>query len=697
MNTYAIPQIDTNITNGQIEKSVQNQYPPKSITIINGMAGKFVPTFHPMYDTHSLLSLPFDTLVEVDPVTGDVIPVLAKQWVVTNDSKQWTFYLKENIMCHDGSLFNASAVVAAFNMILDPTTLLWYDPEKPNEAIYDYFTMPLESVQIIDEYTIRINFSMPYSPFIRIQAAKIRFPSFSSYPEINIEEFNWPIGTGPYVLQMITQEDNYYNYTFKKFPNYYRGDPPFETIYYLLYWSLEDAVEAVLDQKGEVGPFISSICNYSDLNLDYWKLVYHYPRGMVLGFLNHQKPELTKVEVRLALNYAINKETYLKQQKNRFPLKYFLAKNIIPDDTLGNASILSLSYDPEHANILLDKAGYPRRSELDGYRFSLKVAGVPWMKDDIIQFGNYLDEIGILCIYSISDSIDWYNDFYRGDYGIYFVSWGFSGDWGYDLYSLLNTQGSNNIGTQVSDSILESYTSLIIQTPVKQEKPFYLSKILQRVHEYVPHILLAEFEHGYLKTASVESYIWVDPIPEGGVYFNFINSPKITPKIIENIEIINQSIYFPFTDGIINTKNQLTVTSEMSTSLNTFNLNRKERGKYFKTTVDNQKEEYLFRCYYEPSEIVISGEEEIPVFQWDDQSAEWNEIQSIVRNSSLQYVEIKVKGDILLRVGTEIIEKTFKYLFGISIVSGLIIAVATVTIYYNYKQVNYLRRKYELK
>ncbi|UCG03351.1 MAG: hypothetical protein JSW11_05040 [Candidatus Heimdallarchaeota archaeon] len=95
INTFPVSMVSQDTTN-LISGSVQLQQPPKSITIINGMDGKFEPTFHPMYDTHSLLLLPFDTLVEIDPVTNEVIPSLAKQWV---------------------------AIVAAFEMILDPTKL----------------------------------------------------------------------------------------------------------------------------------------------------------------------------------------------------------------------------------------------------------------------------------------------------------------------------------------------------------------------------------------------------------------------------------------------------------------------------------------------------------------------------------------------------------------------------------------------
>ena len=697
INTFPVSMVSQDTTNDLISGSVQLQQPPKSITIINGMAGKSEPTFYPWYDTHSLLSLPFDTLVEIDPVTNEVIPSLAKQWVVTNDSREWTFYLRENVTCHDGSLLNASAIVAAFEMILDPTKLKWYDAELPKEeqGITQYFTMPLESVEIIDEFTIRIIFSTPYSRFIRIQASRIRIPSLTSYPTINmkIPGLNYqPIGSGPYVLQKITQETNFYNYTFTKFSNYFRGEPPFETLHYLLYQNLEDAEEAVLNQKGDVGPYYYGM---EDINLDYWNIyLYHQPNGLDLGFINHQRSDaLANVNVRLAINYAINKEKYIKKESFGYLLDIYLPKSLILEKSLWNDSILSIPYDPELANILLDEAGYPRKSELDGYRFSLEIKGVLGKKDDIFQLGNDLDKIGILCIYdpNLGD-----NDFYRGDYDIYFTSSDFyDDDWSYIAYSLFNSQGVSNLGTQVYDPLLDKYTSLGIQTPVKQEKLFYLSKIVQRLDEYVPHILLAEVEHGYLKTPAVAPYIWVDSIPKGGIYFDYDNNQK-TPKIIENIEIMNQSIYLPFTDGIITTEKDFTVTSEISYNLNTFNRNRWEKGKYFKTTVDDQEVEYLFRCYFEPNEIITPVEEKIPVFQWNDQSQQWKEIKSVTRNSSLNYVEVKVKGDILVRVGEGIVEITFKYLPGVTIASGILITIAAVTIYYNYKQANYLKRKYEL-
>ncbi|MFX0087080.1 MAG: ABC transporter substrate-binding protein [Candidatus Hodarchaeota archaeon] len=72
------------------------------------------------FDQWRRLSLIFDTLVNYDPETRTLSPGLAKQWIVSNDSKYWLFTLKQNILFHDGSKFNASSVKFTFSRLFDP-------------------------------------------------------------------------------------------------------------------------------------------------------------------------------------------------------------------------------------------------------------------------------------------------------------------------------------------------------------------------------------------------------------------------------------------------------------------------------------------------------------------------------------------------------------------------------------------------
>src|SRR5699024_10057510 len=52
-----------------------------------------------------------ETLVEYKKKSMEVKPGLAKDWEQSDDGKTWTFHLREGIQFHDGTPFNAEAVV----------------------------------------------------------------------------------------------------------------------------------------------------------------------------------------------------------------------------------------------------------------------------------------------------------------------------------------------------------------------------------------------------------------------------------------------------------------------------------------------------------------------------------------------------------------------------------------------------------
>lgn len=56
----------------------------------------------------------FDTLVEFVPGQTAVKPALATSWEVSDDGLEYTFSLRKGVTFHDGTPFNAEAVVFSF-------------------------------------------------------------------------------------------------------------------------------------------------------------------------------------------------------------------------------------------------------------------------------------------------------------------------------------------------------------------------------------------------------------------------------------------------------------------------------------------------------------------------------------------------------------------------------------------------------
>ncbi len=70
--------------------------------------------------------------------TGELEGLLATDWESNDTGDEWTFHLREGVNFQDGTPFNADAVKAAFDRILDPATntptASWVRPRKTNQG-----------------------------------------------------------------------------------------------------------------------------------------------------------------------------------------------------------------------------------------------------------------------------------------------------------------------------------------------------------------------------------------------------------------------------------------------------------------------------------------------------------------------------------------------------------------------------------
>ncbi len=136
----------------------------------------------------------WEPLVTQD-ANGTPTPCLAESWEMSEDGKEWTFHLRKGVKFHDGSAFNADAVIANMDRI---------KPEIKKSGFYPLDIKAhypgLISYEKVDEYTVRYVFENP-SPTQHFNM--VNWGS-AVYAPTNFDENNnfngSAIGTGPFKL-----------------------------------------------------------------------------------------------------------------------------------------------------------------------------------------------------------------------------------------------------------------------------------------------------------------------------------------------------------------------------------------------------------------------------------------------------------------------------------------------------------------
>lgn len=133
----------------------------------------------------------YDTLLYRDPDTGQFVPGLATAWAVSEDLQTYTFTLRQDVRFHDDTPFNAEAVAANLTRITAPET------RSQRAAV---LLGPYAGYEIIDEYTISIRLSEPYSPLLdALSQFYLGMASPAALAEYSLERYQFnQVGTGPF-------------------------------------------------------------------------------------------------------------------------------------------------------------------------------------------------------------------------------------------------------------------------------------------------------------------------------------------------------------------------------------------------------------------------------------------------------------------------------------------------------------------
>lgn len=311
------------------------------------------------------------TLVDLNPVTNEIVSDLAESWNWIDDTTI-EFKLFENAKFHNGEPVRASDVVFTVNRGLEGVT------SKSRMSLF-------ASVEAVDDLTVRFTLNKPNVDLLDTLSLPVcSILSEKAFQDDPDEGFK--VGAGPWVLDEFVVNDHM---SFSRFEDYHFG--PMKTAKLKVRYIPEDSARAIALQTGEI-----DLCEHVvpiDLPLleadDSVETVVFDAPNCQYFFFNYQKegvPTSNKL-VRHAIAHAINREDIIMACKDGYgtPGKSFWGMNQYGfyDGMEG------YDYDVEKAKELMAEAGYA-----DGFDLPLTViSGERVISAEVIQA--QLKQIGI--------------------------------------------------------------------------------------------------------------------------------------------------------------------------------------------------------------------------------------------------------------------------------------------------------------
>jgi peptide/nickel transport system substrate-binding protein len=301
----------------------------------------------------------FDPLVWWLPGAGGTgsrfVPGLAESYAVSPDASVYTFKLRKGVTFHDGTKFDATAVKATYDHVVDPAT-------KSKSGLGALG--PYKETKIIDPYTVEIRFTEPNASFLHQQAAgNFGIASPTALKKYGPTGFgNHPVGTGPFKFVSYQTGDQL---NLAKNPDYKWGPAVFGTgpakLDKLVFRIVtDDSGRYNALQSGQLQIAMGLPAN--DISAAHQAGTYNQltvpsigtPNGLPI---NVTKPPTDDPLVRQAIMYAVNQEKLVKDVLFGVDTAaHSVLTPITPGYSKQSASLYS--YNPAKANALLTQAGW---------------------------------------------------------------------------------------------------------------------------------------------------------------------------------------------------------------------------------------------------------------------------------------------------------------------------------------------------
>jgi peptide/nickel transport system substrate-binding protein len=450
----------------------------------------------------------YETLVNFKKDSMEIEPGLATKWELSPDNLTYTLTLREGVKFHDGTDFNADAVVKNFER--------WMKSNNPKK--FQYFPSQfggfegnkaavIKEVKAKDDKTVVFTLFRPQAPFLKnIAMSPFAIASPKAFDKLDKN----PVGTGAFKFKSwkknatieVVKNDKYWN----------KDLPKLDGVTFKVIKDNSARINALT--KGEVD--LMDGMNPSDKSKVEGnnKLQLFERPSFNVGYLgfNTEKAPFDKKEVRQAISHLINKDEIIK---NFFEGSAIPAKNPIPPSISSyNDSIQDYDYNVEKAKELLKKAGLEKGFKMDLWAMPIARPYMPNGQKVAEYIQSSLKQVNIEANIVTFEWATYTEKLRVGEAPIYMLGWtGDNGDADNFMYALLDKDSidSNNYSRYANEDVHKLLVEA--QTISDESKRTELYKKAQElIHEDAPWVPLVHSTPLLAGSSKVKGFV---PHPSG--------------------------------------------------------------------------------------------------------------------------------------------------------------------------------------
>jgi peptide/nickel transport system substrate-binding protein len=302
-------------------------------------------------------------LIQLDG-QNEVVPDIARRWEISEDGLVYTFFLRNDVLWDDGTQLTANDVVFTFNA--------WKDPRN---FIRRYrISKWVESIEAIDDYTVRIILKEPVSwflPWLWFGIAPEH--AFKGKDPFIVDDQRRIPGNGSFRIKEFVHDQFL---TLEASPTYYGSRPHIQRLVFIpSKSSFLLPLKSGYADIGQVSNMDIPALSGTDIR------VVEYPASdMKTLRFNMSNSIWEDRRLRQALSKLIDRDTFVKAVRfGHGEPGYHFFQNTWAEEAIKGAKVHG--YDPKFAQQLLQEAGWQKGPDgfyanQDGKRLSFTL--LPW-------------------------------------------------------------------------------------------------------------------------------------------------------------------------------------------------------------------------------------------------------------------------------------------------------------------------------